>query len=114
MKYLREITCERVGLNEHTPHQVTAYSDNGKLLVDNGYYRGSYTHPDCWQIHHHKRKHTCTQPQGHLPQHGAEGTLPVGLGRLLFGFGMPLSGPMGVGWALLGVSGPAQTSDSMH
>ena len=22
---------ERVGLNEHTPHQVTAYSDSGKL-----------------------------------------------------------------------------------
>ena len=21
--------CERVGLNEHTPHQVTAYSDSG-------------------------------------------------------------------------------------
>ena len=41
MKYLRETTSERVGLNEHTPHQVTAYSDSGKLLVDNGYYRGS-------------------------------------------------------------------------
>ena len=31
VKYLREITCERVGLNEHTSHQVTAYSDSGKL-----------------------------------------------------------------------------------
>ena len=55
--------------------------------------------------------HTYICPQGHLPQHGAGGTLPVGLGRLLFGFGMPWSGPMG-GWTLLGVSGPAQTSDS--
>ena len=47
MKYLREITCERVGLNEHTPHQVSAYSDSGKLLVDNGYYRGSRS----WKVH---------------------------------------------------------------
>ena len=32
MKYLREITCERVGLNEHTPHQVTGYV--GKQWID--------------------------------------------------------------------------------
>ena len=41
MKYLREITCERVGLNEHTPHQVTAYSDGRKHTMGI-YYRGSY------------------------------------------------------------------------
>ena len=50
---------------------------------------------------------THAHSHSHLPQHGAGGTLPVGLSRLLFGFGMPWSEPMG-GWALLGVSEPAQ------
>ena len=42
MKYLREITRERVGLNEHTPHQVTAYSDRSN-------YVGKYAHTHTYQ-----------------------------------------------------------------
>ena len=60
MKYLREITCERIGLNEHTPHQVTAFSDSGKLQ-DNEYYRCRYivnTHSATTHMYTHTHTHT--------------------------------------------------------
>ena len=39
--------------------------------VDNGYYRLTHTHSNWYTVSHHTRKHTCTQPQDHLHQHGS-------------------------------------------